>query len=260
MMLSAVDGQGDRFVLTLTGERTLPGIATENYWFRRHEAAYAWAARFCRGAIVIDAGAGEAYGADLLAGTADRVVALDYDAAAVRHAAATYPRLRVARANLDRLPLADGAVEVLVCLQVVEHLWDQPGFLRECARVLRPAGTLIVSTPNRLTFPPGNPFHSRELAPAELTDLLAAEFDVTRLRGVRHGRRLRRLDRRYGAGLVGAQLAGPVATWHPRLRLDVAAVRADDFVVAGDHLERSLDLLALAVRRPRRGRPVGGGT
>ena len=26
--------------LVLTGERTLPGIPDENYWFRRHEAAY----------------------------------------------------------------------------------------------------------------------------------------------------------------------------------------------------------------------------
>src|SRR4051794_37181001 len=45
--------------LTLTGERTLPGIATENYWFRRHEVAYAWLAPWCTGARVVDAGCGE---------------------------------------------------------------------------------------------------------------------------------------------------------------------------------------------------------
>jgi hypothetical protein len=33
--------------LTLTGERTLPGIVAENYWFRRHEAAYRLAAPHC---------------------------------------------------------------------------------------------------------------------------------------------------------------------------------------------------------------------
>ena len=30
--------------LQLTGERTLPGVWQENYWFRRHEAGYRWLA------------------------------------------------------------------------------------------------------------------------------------------------------------------------------------------------------------------------
>ena len=50
--------------LELTGERTVPGIWHENYWFRRHEAAYRWAAGavdLCR-AVVVEAGVGEGYG------------------------------------------------------------------------------------------------------------------------------------------------------------------------------------------------------
>ena len=44
--------------------------------------------------------------------------------------------------------------------------------------MLRPGGRLLVTTPNRLTFSPGrdtplNPFHTRELAPAELAELVA---------------------------------------------------------------------------------------
>lgn len=207
-----------------------------------------------RGAVVADAGAGEGYGADLLADVARAVVALDYDDAACRHARAAYPRLRVVRANLVRLPFADASVDAVVSLQVVEHLWDQPGFLAECARVLRPAGTLVVSTPNRLTFSPdpdapANPFHSRELDAAALTEILAPAFDVARLYGVHHGRRLRRVAARHGGDLVRAQLAGPAATWHPSLRRDVGAVRAADFRLGEDDVDASLDLLAVAVRR-----------
>ncbi|MCW2656422.1 MAG: class SAM-dependent methyltransferase, partial [Jatrophihabitans sp.] len=33
----------DSGTLPLTGERTVPGIAAENYWVRRHEAAYEFA-------------------------------------------------------------------------------------------------------------------------------------------------------------------------------------------------------------------------
>jgi SAM-dependent methyltransferase len=239
--------------LPLTGERTLPGIPVENYWYRRHEAAYAALLPFCRGATVLEAGCGEGYGADRIAGSARQVLGVDYDAATVAHVRRAYPALPVVRGNLAALPVADGAVEVVACLQVIEHLWDQPGFVRECARVLRRSGTLLLSTPNRLTFSPGNdvlnPFHTRELSPAELSELLSAGgFEVTRLLGLRHGRRLRRLDRRYGS-LVTAQLAGPAATWHPTLRRDVASVRASDFALGRDRLDTSLDLLAVAVRQ-----------
>jgi len=240
--------------LTLTGERTLPGIAVENYWFRRHEAAYVALAPWVRGAVVLEAGAGEGYGAAMVAGLARRVIAVDYDEAAARHARAEYPDIDVVRGNLAGLPIRDRALDAVVNLQVIEHLWDQPGFLAECARVLRPAGTLVVTTPNRLTFSPGrdtplNPFHTRELTAAELTELLAPHFDVVRMYGVRHGRRLRRLDRRFGGSLIDAQLATPPAVWAPRLRHAVAGVRNTDFDLFEADVDASLDLFAVAVKR-----------
>jgi SAM-dependent methyltransferase len=157
------------------------------------------------------------------------------------------------RANVATLPVRDGSVDVVASLQVIEHLWDQPAFLAECRRVLRPAGTLLVTTPNRLTFTlpnrPMNPFHYRELDPDALATLLEeAGFEITRLLGLRHGPRLRRYDRLFGS-LVDAQLAGPPATWHPQLRRAVAAVRTTDFVLAADNLDACLDLVAVAVRR-----------
>ncbi len=242
--------------LTLTGERTLPGITVENYWFRRHEAAYDVVAPWCRGAVVLEAGCGEGYGADRVAGTAHRVIGLDYDEAAAAHVARTYPRVDAVRANLARLPVRPEAIDVVVSLQVIEHLWNQGEFLADAVRVLRPAGTLVISTPNRLTFSPAgataNPFHTRELAPPELVGLLrAAGCTVTRLLGLRHGRRLRRLDRRHGGSFTAAQLAGPPAAWHPRLCRDVASVRAADFTVTDRDVDSSLDLIAIAVADPR---------
>jgi SAM-dependent methyltransferase len=239
--------------LTLTGERTLPGIAHENYWFRRHEVAYDWLAPWCTGAVVVDAGCGEGYGAASLRRAARRVVALDYAPDVLAHVHARYPGVAAVRADLQRLPLARGAAEVVVSLQTIEHLHDQAGFLAECARTLRPAGTLVVTTPNRLTFSPGldapvNPFHTRELSAAELAELLAPCFTVSRMLGVRHGRRLRRWERRHGP-LVDAQLASSPDGWPAGLRALVASVRAADFEVVSGDVDASLDLLAVAVRR-----------
>ncbi len=239
--------------LALTGERTLPGIPDENYWFRRHEAAYRALLPFVRGAYVLEAGAGEGYGAQLLRdGGAHLVHALDYDVAAVAHVATSYPAVTVTRGDLQRLPFRDGAVEVVANLQTIEHLHDQPGFIAECARVLRPSGVLLMTTPNRVTFSPGretplNPFHTRELSAGELTELLAPHFTVQRRWGLRHGQRLVRLEKRVGQ-LVEAQLVRAPVDWSPQVRAAVHAVTVDDFDVDGDDVEASLDLVFVAVR------------
>ena len=127
--------------------------------------------------VIIQAGAGEGYGADLIADVARRVIGLDYDESSVAHIRARYPRVEMLHGNLAALPLPDASVDVVVNFQVIEHLWDQGQFVAECLRVLRPGGVLLMSTPNRITFTPGsdvplNPFHTRELNAAELTELL----------------------------------------------------------------------------------------
>ena len=58
--------------LELTGERTLPDVPAENYWFRRHLAVYEWIAERCQGRDVVDMACGEGYGVEVLAGRARR--------------------------------------------------------------------------------------------------------------------------------------------------------------------------------------------
>ncbi|WP_369803008.1 class I SAM-dependent methyltransferase [Mycobacterium sp. EPa45] len=245
--------------LPLTGERTIPGLAEENYWFRRHEVVYRCLLDLCAGRDVLEAGCGEGYGADLIASVARRVVAVDYDAATVAHVAARYPGVEVVEGNLAALPLPDASVDVVVNFQVIEHLWDQPQFVAECARVLRAGGLLLMSTPNRITFSPGletpvNPFHTRELNAMELAELLTdGGFEVRSMSGVFHGAALVAMDQRHGGSIIGAQidraLAG--AVWPEDLLADVAAVRCEDFDLLGAserNIDDSLDLVAIAVR------------
>lgn len=243
--------------LPLTGERTIPGLAEENYWFRRHEVVYERLAGRCADRDVLEAGCGEGYGADLIADVARRVIGLDYDESAVAHVRARYPRVEMLHGNLAELPLPDAAVDVVVNFQVIEHLWDQGQFVAECFRVLRPGGALLISTPNRITFSPGrdtpiNPFHTRELNAAELTELVTtAGFAVEAMLGVFHGSRLAELDERHGGSIIDAQIARALADapWPEDLLADVASVATDDFDVVDDRdIDDSLDLVAIAVR------------
>lgn len=250
--------------LTLTGERTLPGIPHENYWFRRHEVAYRAVLPYVRYADVLDAGSGEGYGGELLRSEADaRVVALDLDEGTVSHVRSAYPDLQPVRGSLSKLPFADGAFDAVVGMHVIEHVWDQKPFVRECSRMLRPVGTLMLSTINQLTAPreekapasaapgserPGNPFHTRELSPEDLVDLLDSWFNVTRVLGVTHAYRIRDWEAEHGP-LVDGQLAGPPESWPEELREMVASVTTDDFVVRPADVDDALDVLVVAVRR-----------
>ncbi|MFQ6327925.1 class I SAM-dependent methyltransferase [Nocardia sp. CWNU-33] len=247
---------GDLEPLPLTGERTVPGIAEENYWFRRHEIVYARLLARCTGKTVLEAGSGEGYGANMIADVATKVIGLDYDSSAVAHVRARYPRVEMLQGNLAALPLDDAAVDVVVNFQVIEHLWDQSQFIRECLRVLRPGGELLISTPNRITFSPGrdtplNPFHTRELNAAELTELLVeAGFEVTLMTGVHHGPSLQALDAKHGGSFIDAQIERALAgePWPAELTADVAAVGIDDFALITDDIDASLDLVAIAVK------------
>jgi SAM-dependent methyltransferase len=59
------------------------------------------------------------------------------------------PGVPFVRADMnERLPFPDGAFDALACVDGIEHLERPFDFVRECRRVIRPGGTLVVSTPN----------------------------------------------------------------------------------------------------------------
>lgn len=245
--------------LLLTGERTVPDVAHETYWFQRHVIAYRLAAGHVDGARVLDAGCGEGYGLAMLRDVgAASVTGADLDAKAVAHATKRYAggTIEVVRCELMDLPLIDDEIDVTVSFQVIEHLHDIPGYLASLRRVTRPGGTILIATPNRLTFTPDsdvpvNPFHTREFTAAELDDELThAGYEVGGILGIHHGPRLRAIEtftRRTMADLV---TAAPPDKWPAWLRLAVPRIRAEDFVVRRRDIDTCLDLLAVC-RVPR---------
>ncbi len=243
---------GQRFFDVSADERTVPGVWHENYWFRRHEVVYEWVAglvdeqreRAGRDVRVLDAGCGEGYGTRMLA-RHGATLALDYDVWTIEHLGTVHGDLAAVRGNLVALPVLTAAFDVVVSLQTIEHLWDQERFVAECARVLRPGGLLVVSTPNRLTFPPGNVYHHRELDADELAAVLTPELSAVQVLGLHHAAALQNWERTHG-GIVDAQISSHPTHWDDRLRRRVTNVNTTDFEI-GERTDTSLDLLATAV-------------
>jgi 2-polyprenyl-3-methyl-5-hydroxy-6-metoxy-1,4-benzoquinol methylase len=52
----------------------------------------------------------------------------------------------------DRLPLGDAAADVTAAVEVIEHLENPRAFVRELARVTKPGGWVVVTTPNQLSL------------------------------------------------------------------------------------------------------------
>ncbi len=234
--------------LPLTGERTLPDVPEENYWFRRHLVVYEGIAERVRGQRVVDMACGEGYGSNVLAGTAAGVVGIDANPEAHDHA-----RLRYQRSNLrferDLVESFAEPCDAVVFLQTIEHVQDPGAILEHFRSMLAPGGTAYVSTPNLLTLaPPGaeksdNPWHVKEYQAGEFRELCEAHFPRVEMLGLFHARKLRVHELAIKLGWDSV---------HKSLRLTrpfydrfIPAIAASDFRLREGDLDRSLDFLAV---------------
>lgn len=236
--------------LELTGERTLPDVPEENYWYQRHVVVYRWIAEQVAGKRVVDMACGEGYGSDLLAAAgAAHVTGVDANPEAHEHA-----RLRYVRPNLgfarELVEEYDEPADAIVFLQTIEHVQQPQELLERFASRLNPGGVLYVSTPNVLTLAPkgaersDNPWHVYEYKPHEFEALCRAVTPNVELFGLWHARKL-----------ALHEFAIKRAGWdtiHKTLRFTkpfydrfIPAISDRDFALRQGDLTTSLDLIAV---------------
>jgi SAM-dependent methyltransferase len=116
----------------------------------RHALAARWLP--AHPVALLDAGCntGEATGS--YARRADYTAGVDVDPESVERARREQPGVDFEVATIERLPFDDGRFDAVVCLDVLEHVEDDVAALSELHRVLRPDGTLILTTPHRGMF------------------------------------------------------------------------------------------------------------
>jgi SAM-dependent methyltransferase len=242
--------------LELTGERTLPDVPAENYWFRRHLAVYEWIGARVTGLRVLDMACGEGYGSEVLSRSARGVVGVDANPEAHKHAQLRYRRQNLAfERGMVETYGESGAFDAVVFLQTIEHVQDPDRVLAHFRELLAAGGVAYVSTPNVLTLAPrgqaksDNPWHLREYSAEQFAELCGAVFGEVELLGVFHARMLaaHALALRLGWDRIHHAL-GITRAFYDRF---VPAISTSDFALRAPggrrraRLDAALDFLAV---------------
>ena len=244
----------------------------EKMWMARHGFAYSYAAQMARDMRfrrILDIGCADGYGASIIAKANPdaRVTGMDHEKRATDEARATFqlPNLDFECADALRTIHATNTFDLVTSFQMIEHIPDDSGLVREMHRILKPGGSFIVTTPNReYRLQPGqkpwNRWHVREYYAEELWGLLSRSFrDVTVL-GVRGCPDAEAMER----GRVAAMRKYPALNWLRRVvpeswrrllaksgafacdRRPTREFTGEDFWVTVEDVDKSLDLLAVA--------------
>lgn len=235
--------------LALTGERTLPDVPEENYWYRRHLVVYEWIAERVAGKRVVDMASGEGYGTAVLARTAAHVTGVEANPEAFEHSVAKYTSDKV-RFERNLVEVYAEPCDAVVFLQTIEHVRNPDEVLEHFKSMLTPGGVVYCSTPNLLTLAPEgaekseNPWHIKEYRAHEFRELCAAHFRFVDLYGLFHARKLAvhatALKLGWDRVHKGLRISKP---FYDRF---TPAISAGDFALRPEHdLDRALDFLAV---------------
>jgi len=146
--------------LNVTGERPNLGIIRGFGHDLEIFMKYAYAMKWASGGRVMDIGGGLGYGSLLLAGVAGEVVFLDKSPETADFARHTWaplaPNLTALEGEASDFaarPGYEGGFDAVFLMDVIEHVEDPAGLLSHARRLLRPGGTLVLSTPEEDYYP-----------------------------------------------------------------------------------------------------------
>ncbi len=148
-----------------------------------HLARYEFARQFLKGTDeVLDVPCGSGYGSCLMSKVAKKVIGIDIHAGAIEHAKECFQEhnIEFAVGNMETLDSLTVPFDVVVSFEGIEHIHNQDAFLESIARLLKPNGYFIISTPRK---PHGSPYHTIEFNLDEFKTILSEKFVIEKMYG-----------------------------------------------------------------------------
>ncbi len=166
-----------------TTEITSDQIPSDNPLHQRLLKAYFVAAPFVKGKT-LELGCGEGRGVEIIAENAETYLALDKIPQVINNLSEKFPDLEFRQSVFPPVDLPDNSFDTIVSFQVIEHIQDDHLFLKEMARILKPGGVAMISTPNNKMTLSRNPWHIREYVADSLTEIAENYFSKVEMKGI----------------------------------------------------------------------------
>ena len=166
-----------------TAERASHFDSSDNYVFCRCFRPYLDIANFARG-HVLELGFGEGRGVEYLSPKAEKYVAMDKYLPEQVDTLAQLPNVEILQREGPPFGLPERSYDLVVSIQVIEHIKDDALFVEEISRSLKPGGRFALATPNIKMTLSRNPWHIREYTVQQLRDRLAPHFSSVETKGV----------------------------------------------------------------------------
>lgn len=183
-------------LLEWTGERIIPKLLKPtNGMLLEHIARYYFATPYIQGRV-LDIACGTGYGCHMVAKDRKReiteIVGVDIDKETLFYANREYNHQKVTYMQGDAidpsLPEQLGMFDTILSFETIEHVEDDQVFIENLYKMLKPGGTLVLSSPfgRGRGKPTSEPFHVHQLTPEEFEQLFVrfSNVDIYYQRGV----------------------------------------------------------------------------
>jgi len=230
-----------------TGEQVIATEQEAKEVYGDIEFRYGLATPYAQNKEVLDIACGTGIGTINFSSIAKNIVGMDYGEEVINYAKKNFKRENITYIiwNAEKVfPFEDNTVDLITAFEFIEHIKGYKHFLKECNRVLKPGGVMVLTTPNAKHNKVMHMWHVQEFTNDELKQLLKGYFPSAsvNMQGIMYKQefldRLHKAERTSGLvsktpSFIKNMIPSKISIWISKI-LGFNATKNDFFVTTAD--------------------------